>query len=302
MIADPIRAMQAAVKDQLAVMDRDAKIEFDAEISAAVPWRPHVYEKISSVGWQLHPVAPDTTSWEKRIKKARDANDKLQIGIAAPEEVLSAEFLIACHRLSARIMIMKEKKDGFSGGQPYASVPDLICERQIKLEPETARQLLDLCLERALAAKTNDEKGVTLEILIALLLSQVDNFEVADVGISNRSQQMDVLIHNRAVGGVLGISPLVLAEAKNWKTKKVTPNEYTAFLRKLETRHRRAKLGILVTTGAFTGGVALEVRRDSRGDILVVLIDGKTLPTIWCGPESITKRFERVVIDATVGQ
>jgi hypothetical protein len=133
------------------------------------------------------------------------------------------------------------------------------------------------------------------------MLSQVDNFEIANIGISNRTQQMDVLVHNRSVGGMLGASPLVLAEAKNW-LNKVTPTEHAVFLRKLATRNKRAKLGFLVTTGKFTAGVPLEARRDSTDDIIVVLVDGVALPKIWRGPQSITQNIERLVIEASVGQ
>jgi hypothetical protein len=160
--------------------------------------------------------------------------------------------------------------------------------------------MLDVTLERALAAKTNAEKGVTLEVVVALVLSQVDNFEVADIGIANRTQQMDVLVHNRSVGGMLGSSPLVLAEAKNWR-QKVTPVEHATFLRKLKARNRRAKLGFMVTTGEFTAGLALEARRDSMDDIIVVFVDGVTLPKIWRERGTITQQVERLVINASVG-
>jgi hypothetical protein len=300
-IYDPIRAMQAAVKEKLLASDGGAKIELDVSIAPNAPWRPNVHQRKAIVGWQLHPVEPDTTTWSARIERAKQVVPKLKIGIAAPETVFKSEFLITCYELDAKIMVVKEKRDGYSGAELFASVPDFVCERQIKLDSQTARVLLDLALSRALKAKTNTEKGILLEVLVALLLSQVDNFEVAEIGISNRSQQMDVLVHSRAVGGVLA-SPIVLAEAKNWKTKKVTPDEYTSFLRKLESRHGRAKVGFLVTTGAFTAGVSLEARRDSRTESLVVCVDVKALPTIWAGPESITKKVERLIIEASVGR
>lgn len=300
-IADPIRAMQSAVRDFLCTTNKNAKVEFDTAVSPTMRWRPHIFQRDIRVGWQLHPVEPDSESWERRIRRAQISDSTLKIGIVTLEEAFSSSFLIACYSLDAQIILMKSRKDGYVGGEHYWSVADMICERRIKLTPDAARTILDLALQRALEARRDDEKGITLEVLVAILLSQVDNFEVEDIGISNRSQQMDVLVHNRAVGGVLSKSPLVLAEAKNWRKKKVTPVEYAVFLRKLETRHRQAKLGVLVTSGAFTGGVPLELRRESKSDVLVVLIDGKELPRIWRGPESITKRFERLVIEASVG-
>jgi hypothetical protein len=277
-------------------------VELDAKINDRVPWRPDILQTERQIGWKLHSVLPDSDSWERRILRAQSTVPRLQIGVAATAEALqSADFLLACHRLGARIISVKEKRDAFTVEQIFASIPDYVCERQIKLDADTARQMLDLALDRALKARTNAQKGVTLEVVVALMLSQVDNFEVAQIGISNRSQQMDVLVHNRSIGGVLGASPLILAEAKNWKGGRVTPTEYAAFIRKLQTRHRRAKLGFIVTTGSFTQGVALEARRDSKDEALVICLDGNSLPLVWRASGSITKNIERLVIEASVG-
>jgi restriction endonuclease Mrr len=91
-----------------------------------------------------------------------------------------------------------------------------------------------------------------------------------------------------------------LAEAKNW-SDPVGPNEYAAFLRKLLSRHGRAKLGYLVTTGRFTSGVGDERRRDSMADTLVVLIDGDELPELRRDGDGITEWLESMTMLAAVG-
>ena len=301
MIGDTVTAMQVAVRNYLATTS-GGLVELDGVISPSVLWRPHVYQSKERVGWQLLSVAPDSSSWEKRIIRARAADAKLNIGVATTEDTLTyGEFLLACQRIGARIILLKERKNDFAFEKSFASIPDCVCERNIKLDAETARIMLDAALTRALQAKTNVEKGVSLEVLVALFLSQIDNFEVNDIGISNRTQQMDVLVHNRSVGGMLGSSPLVLAEAKNWRKKKVGTNEHALFLRKLNSRNGRAKLGFLVTTGKITAGVALEARRDSMDGTIIVFVDGVELPKIWRGTDSITREIERLVIEASVG-
>jgi hypothetical protein len=145
------------------------------------------------------------------------------------------------------------------------------------------------------------DKGVLLELVVATLLSQVEGFEIQKIGIANRSQQMDVFVHNRNTTSALGLSPVVLAEAKNWKNP-VDTSEYAAFVRKLQSRHGRARLGYLVTTGKFTAGVSAERRRESMADTLVVLIDGKILPTLWRGKRPIHDNIERLTLEATVGE
>jgi hypothetical protein len=240
-------------------------------------------------------------SWAQRIVRAREKFKKLRIGIAGPEELFENEqFLDVCHSLNAAVLIFKPQDNSFTADQYFNAVDDLIYSRRLKLTLNCACTILDRSLARALSESDKARKGVLLELLVGVLLSQVDGFEVTSVDISNRTQQMDVLVHNRIVGGSLGGSPVVLAEAKNWKNPVGTP-EYSHFLRKLESRHGRAKLGFLVTTGRFTSGVASEIRRESKGEILVVLIDGKVLPTLWHNHKSVTAGFEKITVEATIG-
>jgi hypothetical protein len=276
-------------------------VQFDGVINSKVLWRPHLLDKKAKTGWYIHVGPPLSESWAERIKRAKDVDSKIRVGVAGTEELFEdEEFLEACHALNASILLFREQNDKFVGEQFFNSIDDLIYSRRLKLSNQCAKVILDRCLERAISEKDKNKKGVLLEVLVAVLLSQVDGFEVTSVGISNRSQQMDVLVHNRNVGGSLGGSPVVIAEAKNWKNP-VTPTEYSHFLRKLESRHGRAKLGYLITTGRFTAGVISEVRRESKSETLVVLIDGKLLPTFWHNHKNITSGFERTTVEATVG-
>jgi len=182
----------------------------------------------------------------------------------------------------------------------FPSVEDYICRSRLKLSAEAAQAILDRALLRALSETNKQRKGVLLELVVAVLLSQVDGFEVTSIGIANRSQQMDVLVHNRNTGGALGSSPIVLAEAKNWRNP-VDVSEYAVFVRKLQSRHGRAKLGYFVTTNRFTAGVGAERRRESTNETLVVLIDGKSLPVLWRDPKGITASVERATVAAAIG-
>jgi hypothetical protein len=252
-------------------------------------------------GWHIHVVRPLSDSWAQRIKAAVSAKQSLKIGIAAPENLFSDEdFLRLCDELNAAVIIYKVHGNTFSAQEMFATVGDLIYTKRLKLSLNTASEVLDRAVNGAIYENNNNRKGVLLELVVAVLLSQVDGFEVSDVGISNRTQQMDVLVHNRNVGGALGGSPIVLAEAKNWKNP-VDTSEYATFVRKLQSRHGRAKLGYLITTSRFTAGVSAERRRESMDETLIVLVDGKELPTLWRDFKSITEGFERITLRATVG-
>lgn len=300
MIRDPIPVLQAVLGAYLR-STFNSKIEIDGSINSKVPWRPHILERPQPRGWYIHAGPTMSDSWAQRIVRARDKFAKLRIGVAGPKDLFENEqFLDVCHSLNAAVLIFNAQANSFSAGQFFNSVDDLIYSRRLKLTPSCACEILDRSLGRAMSETDKIKKGVLLEVLLGVLLSQVDGFEVTSVNISNRTQQMDVLVHNRIVGGSLGGSPIVLAEAKNWKNPVGTP-EYSHFLRKLESRHGRAKLGFLVTTGRFTSGVAEEIRRESKGEILVVPVDGKVLASLWRDHTNITAGFEKITVEATVG-
>jgi ParB-like nuclease domain/Restriction endonuclease len=210
------------------------------------------------------------------------------------------ELLQKCHELNASILLYKEKAESFVPYRSFETVEDYIYAARLRLTNATASRILDVALNRALQEKNKTRKGVLLELLVAVMLSQVEGFEITDVGISNRSQQMDVLVHNRNVGGALGNSPLVIAEAKNWKDP-VDVREYVVFVRKLQSRHGRARLGYLITTSKFTAGVGAERRRESMNETLVVLVDGKSLPLIWRDENGISACVERATMKAAIG-
>jgi hypothetical protein len=277
-------------------------VEIDGIIGRNIPWRPHLMETAPLRGWYIHSEMPLSNSWVERIRIAKNKKPKRSIGVAANEALLSdGKFLRSCHELEAVILPFSLESDRLTVSDLAPSVEDHICQTRLKLSSTTSRDILDRSLARALNEPNKQRKGVLLELLIAALLSQVDGFEVDDIGIANRSQQMDVLVHNRNVGSALGLSPIVLAEAKNW-TNPVDTKEYAHFVRKLQTRHGRSKLGYRVTTGRFTAGVYIERARDSSNELLVVLIDGKQLPLLWQGLKTITANFERSTILAAAGK
>jgi hypothetical protein len=206
-----------------------------------------------------------------------------------------------CVELDASIAVIERRRGKPVATEFYGSVTEYVCERRVSLSGATASLFLDKLLERAEAEPNDQRKGVLLEVLCAALMSQVENFEPRANGVSSRTQQMDVLVHNKNQGGALGGSPIVLVEAKNWQKKPVGPPEYAVFIRKMQTRYRRCRLGFIVTIGRFTRNVATDRLQDAKDDELVVLIDGKELPRIWRGRRGITDVIEQLALDATIG-
>ena len=220
----------------------------------------------------------------------------LKLGICAPASVLyDDDVLDAADSILARIATFSDdgKKIEF-----HDLAADFIYGRRLALSHEMAKTILNRWLTRCSTATIKREKGITLEVLTAVMLSQVEGFEVRNRGISNRSQQIDVQVHNRRTHGILANSQLVFAEAKNW-SNPVGTSEYYSVYRKVETTYGRSRLGFFVTTDRFTRGVRLERLKDTRHDILIVPLDRDSLPDIWRSGDDITANVESAAIAAT---
>lgn len=303
MIGDPVENLHPSLMELLLEETGDTSPSADTAIGPNVPWRPHLLEQNPLRGWYYHFEEPEGDSWVRRALAAKTASPVLKIGVAADEATLLNEgFLLQCVGLDASIAIIEPRRNKYVASSLYGSVTEYICERKVSLSRGAARQLLDKLLERAEAEQDDQRKGVLLEVVCAALMSQVDGFEPNAKGVANRTQQMDVLVHNRNSAGALSGSPVVLVEAKNWPKRKVTPTEYAAFIRKMESRHKRCRLGFIATTGSFTRNVPRDRLRDSKTDELVVLIDGKQLPRVWRGRDSVSTSIERLVLEALVGE
>jgi hypothetical protein len=278
------------------------RAEADGIISKSVQWRPHVFERPAKRAWWFHFAPPESDFWYSHASAAKTQDSKLALGVVATPEVLADDNLLAqIDELDCTLLTMQSRRDGFSIGEMYASAADFIYQRRLQLPIDLARSILDRALQRALDESNSQRKGVLLEVAAATLLSQVAGFEITQVGLSSRTQQLDVVISNRNVGGPLAMSPLVVVEAKNWTHPVGTP-EYALFIRKLQSRHGRAKLGYFVTTDRFTAGVRQEMLRESTGETLAVLLDEHTFPRAWREKGTITENVERITVEAAVGR
>lgn len=301
MIGDPVEDLHPSLMELLLESDPKCSPATGIQIAPQIAWQPHLLERQSLRAWYYHFEEPESDSWLKRAKSAKADLAPLQVGVAADEATLKNEaFLLQCVELDASLATIEFRRSRPVATELYGSVTEYICATKTMLGAHSARRLLDILLERALTEPNKQRKGVLLEVVCAALMSQVDNFEPRAKGVANRSQQMDVLVHNKNQGGALGGSPVVLVEAKNWPKDPVGPPEYAIFIRKLQTRYRRCRLGFLVTTGRFTRNVAGDRLRDSKDDELIVLIDGKELPRIWRSRLPITEAIEQLVLDATI--
>ena len=282
---------------------RAGGIRTGVELDKSIRWRPHVWDH-NDVAWHILSEKQDSDFWIRRLEAAVAARPAQRLGIAMPESIVYDDDLLrVLIGLDATVAVIAESDAGAPGAVAvFRSAADVICEKRLRLSPAAVSEILDRLLERCKSRTDNNSKGVTLEVLTAVLLSQVDGFEVRSRGVSNRTQQMDVMVHNRNTAGALGRSEIVIAEAKNWNHPPGT-TEYYALYRKIETKFGRSRLGYFVTIDRFTRGVELERLRDSKGEILVVPLDKRYLPELWRGltaADNLTGRLEKATLDAAM--
>lgn len=294
---DPVAAQRNALE---AYLQEEGPKEFtvDTRLAADVRWSPHLYDVQKQCAWHCLTETPPSDRWAARMMEAKRAIPDLLLGVCGPIHVLKEEKVLdLIDNLEAFVLI----SDFDEPPEMHYSACDLVYGAKLRLSHEAAARILDRTLKRAVEEKNYTKKGVLLEVLTAVLLSQVSGFEVYSRNVSNRSQQIDVLVHNRNTSGVLRSGEIVIAEAKNW-ANPVGTTEYYSVVRKIESRHGRALLGFFVTTDRFTRGVEREMLRDSVRDILVVPLDQESLPKLWRTGKSITENIESAVLKAAVGQ
>lgn len=135
-----------------------------------------------------------------------------------------------------------------------------------------------------LPSETNAQrKGRVLEELLAEIFRSVPGFTVHPNERSD-DEEIDLFITNRAADWATE-SPYFLVEAKNWSSR-VGPEHYDRFLRKLERRAGRVRLGFLVSLGGFTEGVQTTWAADRTKPELVVLVDRPDLEQLASGNRS----------------
>lgn len=122
-------------------------------------------------------------------------------------------------------------------------------------------------------AKTSDEKGRSLEELVARVFGTIPGLTVGG-RVRTETEEIDITILNGSDDPRFKREEaLVLVECKNWSSK-CGKNEFVIFKEKLENRKGRCSLGFLVSWNGFKETVTKEMLRSSHERLLVVPMDG----------------------------
>ncbi len=120
-------------------------------------------------------------------------------------------------------------------------------------------------------------KGKALEDLVLVVLRSIPGFTRVWDRVTNAIEEIDILVRNESADPFwVKEGTYFLFECKNW-SKPVGRSEIDIFVRKLERRYQRCKLGFFAAIGGFTNPADKIQLADSKGDVLVVMMDGEDL-------------------------
>jgi ActR/RegA family two-component response regulator len=121
-------------------------------------------------------------------------------------------------------------------------------------------------------------KGKALETFIGALFSSIEGFVEVGRNINTQTEEIDITFRNESHHPTWQKeSSLILVECKNWLSKRVGKDEFVLFKEKIENRTGRCRLGFLICVEEFAKTVTKEMLRSSKGDLLIVPIDGEKL-------------------------
>lgn len=299
---DPLGFLTGVLLEQLQL--ERVEIVPNGRLRRGAGWRPFILEESPRRAWHIVHRPPQTDGWVDRLARVKDADPDLKIACLLPhfddlEDEAQEPLLDVLDRLEAAVRFYRPVASSVEISKFYWTVSDLIWGERFRLSAETSQILLDRMYERARTAE-QDVKGNRFEELCALLVSQVDGYEVMyrKALVYDGSAELDVLIQNRNTGGVLGQGgALVGVECKNWKEKADSPS--VRLLRdNLNSSRGFAKLGLFFSMSGFTQASYNAAAQDGA---LVVPVTGSDMPAIWRSKEGITREIERRIQVAVVG-
>ncbi len=155
-----------------------------------------------------------------------------------------------------------------------ASVRDL---RLASLGDAAAEQAITE-LWRTVRTETDPHrKGKALEDLLLVVFRSIPGFTRVRNHVKNEIEEIDIVLRNESTDPFwIKEGPYFLFECKNW-SKPVGRSEIDVFVRKLERRHQRCKLGFFAAYAGFTDPAWKTQLADSKDEVLVVLMDGEDL-------------------------
>jgi hypothetical protein len=129
------------------------------------------------------------------------------------------------------------------------------------------------------------KKGQILEELVEEIFKSIKGFSVKR-NVTSRDKEYDLIITNRSDDpDWRDDGYFIVVECKNWE-KTVGNNVYTVLNKKIEYLAGRCKLGFIIGTGILAKTLKTSQLRESKGPIVIVMIDRDDLKLLVEQPEN----------------
>lgn len=261
-------------------------------------WRPYLRREDKAL---LHIHLADRLRPYVRERFEAASTDGFEVHLAAPLISLYDEELLADVAVVDPLIHVIEEA---GGGQPPkvgepARLFACLADHGIQLTPSVRRDLGRIGLEISKREGTSHQKGRRFEALLAFLLSQVDDFVVVERNFNTATEEIDLVIQQRATAGriwaTLG-APLVLAEGKNRK-EKISQEMFSVFRTKMQGRRGTVRIGLMFAASGVTESALLQELRFSSQELTVAFMGDDAL-SAWIEAEDGDAHLEEVITRA----
>lgn len=217
--------------------------------------------------------------WHERLLAVPEGT---KVVLALGPDACGVENLELALQTDARVLLLEENFDGEIEIREYGSAAYLVAREGLVLEPAELARLGIPLLDRALAETNSYRKGLLFEYVLCLLFSQSRVLDVIEHRYTNETEEIDLVLANRAVGHMAGLfgGPLVLVSAKNEQKGTGAP-EVRALRGNMAKRRKRCNFGILCSAGRITETAAIEQMETTDDPAkAIALLDGKTIRSL----------------------
>jgi hypothetical protein len=265
----------------------------EAQSYGSVRWRPDLMREDTPAVLHVHVADRLRPYMTDRLRAA--FVDGKEIHVALPLSALyDEELLLAVHELDPQIHLIGP--DEASAAAPGA-ILTVLCDQGVQVSPVARKALGAAGAELAGRDATTYVSGRRYEAVIAFLLSQIRDFDVVERNFRTETEELDAVVQIRATQGRVwtGMSaPLILVEAKNWKTTPVSQKEVSNFRVKMLGRRGTVRIGLMFGASGFSSDALDQELRFSAEDLTIVCVAPDELAG-WIAADDVDEYVEGLV-------
>jgi hypothetical protein len=266
--------------------------EGEAAAYGALRWRPDLTRSDTPAVLHVHLAERLRPYVIERATVAHAAGHEIHLALPL-SGLYDEELLRSIHEVDPQIHVIEGQN--FKVAEPGALLT-VVCDRRVKVSPEARTLLGAKAVELSQAKGSSQVRGRRYEAAIAFLLSQVGDFDVVERNLRTETEELDVVVQQRATQGRVwsGLgAPLILVEAKNWQTP-VTQKEASTFRVKLDGRRGVVRLGLMFGASGFTSDALDQELRFASDELTIAFVRPEELAE-WVAADDGDEYLETLV-------